>query len=153
MTTTSILQAAITLEHICFLQATSKEEAIQELIGLFQASGVVEDREMLYQLVLHREKITSTGIGVGIALPHAKLQVGEEFSIAIGIAKEKGIPWQAIDGLAVNLVFLIIGPEGSPKEYLILLSQLTQILKDESLRKALIQVKDRVDVVKIFAAC
>ena len=68
---------------------------------------------LLYQAVLEREKVMTTGIGNGIAIPHCKNNACPQFVIALGIT-QKGIDFQAVDGKPVNLVFLLLGPLSEP---------------------------------------
>jgi len=71
--------------------------------------------------MLEREKIVSTGIGMGVAIPHAKLTSVEDFFIAIGILS-KGVQWNALDGGPVRLIFMIGGPDDKQTAYLQILS-------------------------------
>ena len=99
---------------------------------------------------MKREETLSTGIGMGIAIPHAKIEDCEEFFIAIGIQQGNGIEWNSIDGLDVKLIFLIGGPKELHQEYLTLLSKLTQTIKDEKTRQGLLQAKNPAEVIEFF---
>jgi PTS system nitrogen regulatory IIA component len=133
---------------VAFVDAHSKEEAIAALI-----SELDIDQQAVYQSVMQRERVISTGIGIGIAIPHAKTQAAEEFDVVIGIVRHSGIEWDSIDQLPVKLIILICGPDNQHKEYLQLLSHWTKKIKQEKIRQALFFAKDREEVVKILAEC
>ena len=139
------MQATLTMPEVVFLDVQNKQDAISILVD--QMSG---DKKLIFDAVMKREKVISTGIGIGIALPHAKLDGLEEFQITIGIINHDGIDWQSIDELPVKLIILICGPDDKHKEYLKLLSELTKKIKQENFRQALFLAKSREEVVKIF---
>lgn len=137
-------------ELITFLDVASQQEGLIALVDLLDKAGELKDKEAFFQAILDREKIVSTGIGIGIAIPHAKLSGYDDFFIAIGIQKGKGIEWQALDGLPVHVIFLIGGPEDKQAEYLKILSMITAAVKEEQRRKALFAAKTVDEVLALF---
>ncbi len=133
---------------VAFIDAQSKEEAIATLVAELDV-----DHRIIYQSVIEREKVISTGIGIGIAIPHAKSPVVEEFNVVVGIVTHGGIDWDSIDHLPVKLIILICGPDDQHKEYLQLLSSWTKKIKQERVRQALFFAKTREEVVKILTEC
>ena len=134
--------------QVCFLEAKTKEDAVRSMV-----SELDMERRGVFEAVMQREKVISTGIGMGIAIPHAKISGLDEFSVVIGIVKHEGIEWDAIDHLLVKLIILICGPDNKHREYLHLLSRLTKTIKLESVRQELFLAKDQEEIVKIFEAC
>lgn len=134
---------------VVFLRATDRDSALQELIDALDRLGKLRDADAFKSAVLAREKIVSTGIGMGVAIPHAKLPGYEHFFIAIGIQKQ-GIPWDALDGAPVRVVFLVGGPEDKQTEYLQLLSRITVAIKDRERRKQLLQSESIDEVLALF---
>lgn len=137
-------------ELVCFLDASTQREALSALIDKLDAQEKLRDREAFFHAILEREKIISTGIGIGVAIPHAKLTGYTDFFIAIGIQKKGGIEWQSIDGLPVKLIFLIGGPDNRQTEYLNILSMITTAIKDEQRRKRLMNAQTGKEVIAIF---
>jgi len=136
---------------IASLDVSTRDEAIEKLVDLLLEAKQIKDARHFYKAVLDREKIVSTGIGLGVAIPHAKLKEFDDFFIAIGIQKEKGLDWNSLDNNPVRLIFLIGGPEKRQTDYLQLLSKLTSALKEESLRKALISGNlEKEQVIQLF---
>ena len=131
------------------LNVDDRDEALCSLVNLLDAEGKLLNKEAFYQAILERERIVSTGIGMGVAVPHAKLSGYTTFFIAIGI-HQKGIPWDALDGVPVRLVFMIGGPDDKQTEYLQLLSRLTLAIKDEERRKKMLQLSKPEDIIALF---
>ncbi len=134
---------------VFFLQASTKEDALQKLVSNAIEKKSLPDGKRFYQAILDREKIVSTGIGMGVAIPHAKLATYDDFFIAIGLL-DAGIDWNALDGAPVRLLFLIGGPDDKQTEYLKILSSLTNALRDEELRKELIVATSAKEVIRLF---
>ncbi|MDE3055338.1 MAG: PTS sugar transporter subunit IIA [Verrucomicrobiota bacterium] len=136
---------------ILFLDVETREEAIDALVNCFDATGRLPSKEAFRAAVFYREKLVSTGIGVGVAIPHAKIKSCTQFSIAIGIQRQKGIEWESIDLSPVRLIFLIGGPEDRQSDYLQLLSQLTSAVKNIEVRKALLKATHVDQVLELFS--
>lgn len=138
---------------VLFLNADSRDGALDQMIDVLCKAGKLKNRERFHTAILEREKIVSTGIGLGVAIPHAKLEGYAEFFIAIGIQVEKGIEWNALDGSLVRLIFMIGGPDNRQTEYLRILSHLTLAIKNEERRKKLLKTVDAREVVSLFTDC
>lgn len=120
------------------LKTAGKNETISflcELISQFNKC----DPEPLYNTIINRESLQSTAIGHGVAIPHARCDVSD-FIIAAAVS-EKGINFNSVDKLPVNLVFLIISPKNETSSYLQTLSQIAALLKNENSRKELMAAK------------
>ncbi|MBN2479212.1 MAG: PTS sugar transporter subunit IIA [Parachlamydiales bacterium] len=133
-----------------FLHSKNRNEVIWELIDSLSKTQKINDKESFFNKVLQREKIVSTGIGLGVAIPHAKSDEFKDFFIAIGIQNECKIKWQSIDKIPVRIVFLIGGPESKQTEYLKILSILTTAIKDETVRKDLINASSKEEILTII---
>lgn len=136
---------------ICFLEAGNRDDALKKLVEALSDAGELADKNAFFDAIIKREKIVSTGIGMGVAIPHAKLPSFNRFFVAVGLQKTKeGIEWDALDGAPVRLVFMIGGPANQQTEYLKILSRLTAAIKDEDRRKALLTAQTPEDVVTLF---
>lgn len=131
------------------LESSNREEVIHQLVEVAARVGLLEDPNLFEQAVLEREKIISTGIGLGIALPHAKLHGQKDFFICCALLPE-GADWKAMDGEPCHLVFLIGGPDDQPSAYLQLLSQLTSLLREDDRRKQLLKSQTTDDILAIL---
>jgi nitrogen PTS system EIIA component len=135
---------------VSFIEVDNQQAALSHLVDLLDKEGKLSDKESFFRAILEREKIVSTGIGIGVAIPHAKLAGYEEFFIAIGIQKNGGIEWNALDGLPVKLIFMIGGPENRQTEYLNILSMITTAIRDEERRKSLLKATSPEEVIALF---
>lgn len=134
---------------IIFLEDKTRDAAIKKLVDNAALAGKIEDKDAFYQAIIEREKIVSTGIGMGVAIPHAKLAAYDNFFIAIGILKN-GVEWKASDHAPVRFVFLIGGPDDKQTEYLQLLSNLTLAIKDETMRKKMLAAHSAEAIMELF---
>jgi nitrogen PTS system EIIA component len=138
---------------VLFLNADSRDEALNQMIGVLDKCGKLQNPKIFHDAILERERIVSTGIGLGVAIPHAKLQGYHDFFIAIAIQVKKGIEWHALDGACVRMIFMIGGPESKQTEYLKILSHLTMAIKNEERRKKLLKAYDAKEVIALFEGC
>ena len=138
---------------VLFLDAPSRDDALAQLIQALAQRNRLKDVKRFHEAILDREKIVSTGVGLGVAIPHAKLKGYSDFFIAIGILQNRGVDWNALDGCAVRLVFLIGGPDDQQTEYLKILSHVTMAIKSEERRKKLLKATDPQEVIALFAEC
>jgi PTS system nitrogen regulatory IIA component len=135
---------------ILFTEAEERDEAIDLLIDRLDQIGVLPDKKAFRSAIFHREQLVSTGIGMGVAIPHAKLPELDGFFIAIGIQRTKSIDWNSLDLAPVRLIFMIGGPDDRQSQYLQILSQLTMAIKDVDLRKEIFQAQSPEEVLKLF---
>ncbi len=134
---------------ISFLDLSTRDEALRALVDNLDRTGKLHDKEAFFDAILEREKIVSTGVGMGVAIPHAKLEGYRDFFIAVGIQK-RGIEWNALDGAPVRVIFMIGGPDNKQTDYLYILSKLTMAIKDEDRRKKLFKAKTAEEVIALF---
>jgi mannitol/fructose-specific phosphotransferase system IIA component (Ntr-type) len=136
-------------EYIKNLASKDKFKAIEELALVFKGSDVCDDVEHLIRALKEREEIMSTGIGFGIAIPHAKISSVREMAFAIGISKE-GIEFNSIDGELIHLIILVAAGERQHKEYLRLLSNIMAIIKKDNVKESIINSADSEEVLRIL---
>ena len=134
---------------IVFCDAKTRDDAIRSLVDQIASSGKIHDKRAFFEATIEREKIVSTGVGMGVAIPHAKLPAYDHFFIAVGILKS-GVDWNALDGAPVRFIFLIGGPDDKQTEYLQILSNLTLAIKDETMRKKMLMAKTPESIVSLF---
>jgi len=134
---------------IAELKSSDKNEAINELIDLFSSDPRVEDIEDVRKNVFEREKIMSTGIGKGFAVPHGKSDSIKEIIAAFG-RSIKGIDFDAIDGQPVNLIFLIVGRNDSISTHIKLLSRISRMMNKDDFRNRLLNAANAEELYKVF---
>lgn len=135
--------------NVLDLTATTKDAALEELIGAAATSHAVGDRDALLEAVRERESKLSTGIGLGIAVPHARIASMSEFVVVVG-RHAAGLEFGSIDGKPVRIVVLIAGPREAKTPYLELLAQLSKRLKLEAVREKIIAGATAEEVVSLL---
>ncbi|WP_096201719.1 PTS fructose transporter subunit IIABC [Bacillus sp. FJAT-45350] len=133
------------------LQANSKEAVIDELVRKLDSAGKLEDRRKFKDAILEREAQSTTGIGEGIAIPHAKTSAVKTPAIAFGRSKA-GIDYEALDGQPSHLFFMIAASEGANNAHLQTLSRLSSFLMDKEFRKKLESANSVNEVIEAINA-
>ena len=131
------------------LKGKTKEEVINELIDLFKEDERVNDLEKIRTSVLEREKIMSTGVGKGFAIPHAKTLAATDILVAFG-KLPKAIDFEALDGKPVNLVFLLVGKENMVGPHIKLLSRISRMMNKDAFREELANASTKEEILEIF---
>jgi len=129
------------------IQATTKREVMEQIADLMARSGKVPDKDALVRALVEREKLCSTGIGEGVAIPHAKCEGMTEMCVALALAKQ-GVDFDAIDKKPVTVIFGMSGPPDSPEEHIRLLSHIARLARDPEFRKALLTAPTADEVFK-----
>ena len=131
------------------LKAATKDQVIDELIEILEKDGKIIDRQQFKAAVLKREEEFSTGIGMGIAIPHGKSSAVKEASIVFG-KSEKGIDYESMDGEPAHLFFLIAVPEDSNDVHLRALSEISRKLMHTEIREELLKAQSYDQFITVF---
>lgn len=138
------------LESIDLHAAVSdKKAAIDHLVDLMDKGGSLNDKEAYKQCVLAREEEGSTGIGEGIAIPHAKTDAVKTPGLASMIVRN-GVEYESLDDEPAYLFFLIAAPSGGANIHLEVLSRLSRMLMDDDFREHLLQAKTPEEYIQII---
>ncbi|PID15385.1 PTS fructose transporter subunit IIA [Sporosarcina sp. P34] len=129
------------------LQSKSKETVLSELIQQLHDAGKLRDKEQFTKDILHRESQSTTGIGEGIAIPHAKSAAVQTPAIAFGRSIE-GVDFDSLDNQPAQLFFMIAASEGANDDHLDALSRLATFLMDTSFRDKILSAQTAADVLQ-----
>jgi len=132
------------------LKGTDKPSILRELSNVLVKPCQVASVEELLQVLLEREKLGSTGIGEGIAIPHGRLKKLKRFFISFG-RSIKGVDFDSIDRNPSRLFFLVMAPENSAVDNLKLLSRIVTLLKDTSFKKRLVEASSQEELFRIIS--
>ncbi len=134
-------ELAIELCRVDFT-AAGKEQALQQMAAIAAASPVLKPygRDRLYQLLAEREAAVSTGLGGGVAIPHARIEGLKQFVVFVLIAP-KGVHFEALDQRKVNLFFVMFAPEERKAEHLRLLAAISRMLAQADLKKEMLNTR------------
>jgi PTS system nitrogen regulatory IIA component len=132
------------------LKSDNKRDVLKELVGSFMKIHQKLDSEATLNVLFEREKLGSTGIGEGIAIPHGKITGLDQLILSFG-RSAVGIDFDAMDGKPVHLFFLLIAPENSAGQHLKTLAKISKMLKDSVFRTKLMAAKSKDELYKIIA--
>ncbi len=133
------------------LQATGKQEVIEELVDALVAAGAVKEPKKLgiIDAVMEREELGSTGIGRGVAVPHTKHTSVDRLIGTVGISRS-GLDFNSLDGEKVNIFFLLVSPQDRPGDHLRALENISRQLRNDTFCRFLLQAKTAEDIRQLL---
>jgi fructose-specific phosphotransferase system IIA component len=131
------------------VEARDKYELIDKLIDVAAKSGKILDKEKVREAVYEREKILSTGVGKGFAVPHGKTDAVNDIVLAFAITKEP-LNYEALDNQPVRLVMLMVGKDSLVSSHIKLLSRISRLMNNDDFRENLLNAKTKQEVLEIF---
>ncbi len=132
------------------LKAVSKKEAIEEMAALAARYDERLSLEPLLDVLLEREKLGSTGIGDGVAIPHGKI-AGIDEVIAVFARSAEGIDFESMDNKKAYLFFLLVAPENSTGDHLKALAKISRLMKEPQFRMDLMEAKSKEEILRAFS--
>ncbi len=131
------------------LQGESKEQIIGAMIDLISGSQKVINKQKVREAIFERERIMSTGVGNGFAIPHGKTDAVSDIVAAFAITAQP-IDYQALDEKPVRLVFLLVGKDNMIGPHIKLLSRISRLMNKEEFRKRLLNLKTSKEIMDMF---
>lgn len=131
------------------LQSRDKGKVLAELTDALLACDESLQREEVIQVLKERERLGSTGIGDGVAIPHGKLKGIPELMLAFGRSRT-GVDFDSMDGKPAHLFFLLVAPEESVGVHLKTLARISKLLKDSAIRQKLLDADSQKDLYQII---
>lgn len=131
------------------LPGSTKDEIINAMVDLASQSRNVLDKEKVRQAIFEREKIMSTGVGNGFAIPHGKTDAVSDIIAAFAVT-EKPVDFQALDDQPVRLVFLLVGKDSLVGPHIKLLSRISRLMNKEEFRKRILDCKTSNEILTLF---
>jgi fructose-specific phosphotransferase system IIA component len=131
------------------LKGNSKDEIIDAMVQLVSASPKVLDKEKVRAAIFEREKIMSTGVGNGFAIPHGKTDAVTEIVAGFAVT-EKEIDYDSLDEKPVRLVFLLVGKDNLVGPHIKLLSRISRLMNKEEFRSQLLIAATAKDILELF---
>jgi mannitol/fructose-specific phosphotransferase system IIA component (Ntr-type) len=133
------------------LRATAKEQAIREMVGSLHGSGRLPtgDVESVIRAILGREELGSTGIGMGVAVPHTRHPTLQRLVGTVALSR-RGVDFAALDGEPVDIFFLLVSPQNQPGDHLRALENISRHLKDERFVSSLRQAQSQEKIIEVL---
>ncbi len=136
----------IKLNNICAdLKSTGKMDVLAELAKMLEGDCPNTDEGRITEILIERERLATTGIGDGVAIPHGKLSDIEGICAAIGISRT-GIPFDAVDKNPIHIFVALLAPQNSTGDHLKALARVSRLLKDPAFRNRLLESKTPSEV-------
>lgn len=131
------------------LRLPDKEAALRAVASLLTMPEAVVNDEALYDVLLERERLASTGIGSGVAIPHGRYDGVEELRAAIAICPT-GVEFDAVDDLPVKIIVAIVGPKSMPQKHLAALAGVSRVLRNEEKRSEVLRAADDAQAYRVL---
>jgi fructose-specific phosphotransferase system IIA component len=131
------------------LDVKDKEDSLNKIIAIAAKSGKIIDVDKVSRTIHEREKLVSTGVGKGFAIPHGKTDAINDIIAAFVITKDP-IDFDSIDGEPVRFIFLLVGKETLLNTHIKLLSRISRLMNKDEFRAKLLEAKTKAEVLKIF---
>lgn len=132
------------------LKGKDKKQVIAELVELIAKSGKLKNKKAFFKVIMNREKLGSTGIGAGVAIPHGRAAGVGDF-ILVFARKKEGIDFGALDGEKTYLFFALASPEEKVGGHLKILSDISHLVKDKFIVEQLKKADDKKKILKIIS--
>ena len=132
------------------LRGTTKDALLEELVEVLRDAGAVADAEGVLRAVRERERVLSTGVGSGVAIPHGKSEGVAELAMAAGVVPQP-VDFDALDGEPVSLLFLLVGPDSAAGQHVKALSRISRLVRRDAFRERLSAARDPEEFVALVA--
>jgi PTS system nitrogen regulatory IIA component len=132
------------------LNQNEKNKVLEELANLLSASRPILDKNQVLEVLLERERISTTAIGEGVAIPHGKL-AGVDRVLGAFARSPEGVDFASLDGGPTHLFFALIAPENAAADHLKALARISRLLKDEAFRRRLMAGRSAEELFTIIA--
>ncbi len=139
-------------ERVLILDCVHKKDALNALIDCIAKALEVQDRDELAKEIFHREELMSTGIGLGVAVPHVRLDSVADIVMSMGVSRHDITDYPSLDGKPVRIICMIAAGRYQHPKYIKALAEISRILKEEPVRKALLATPDAESVYNIMVS-
>lgn len=131
------------------LKSSIKYDVLKELVKILKDSGKIKDSKTALSDIIKREDLASTGLGEGIAVPHAKTAAVKNLTIAVGLSP-KGIDFDSLDNEPSHIFFLLLAPPDQTGPHLLALTNIAQMSKNKEFCREILFAKSSAEVVELF---
>lgn len=145
----SLISKILPLENVLLDSESTSKKRVFERVGLLFENTHSIARSQVFDSLFAREKLGSTGLGQGVAIPHGRVK-GLRDAAAAFIKMQNPIPFDAPDGLPVNFIFVLLVPERATDMHLQLLGELAQMFSDKAFREKLQNTDDPAEIHQLF---
>ena len=134
---------------IANLAGTNKEEVLREITDFLQKLCLIKDKETLFNTLMEREKLGSTGIGENVAIPHGKSDELSQIITVFGRSL-KGLDFESLDQKPVHFICMVIAPSNSTGQHLKALARISRLFKNKDLREGILKLQDANQIYSLL---
>jgi len=134
---------------IANLAGTNKEEVLREITDFLQKLCLIKDKETLFNTLMEREKLGSTGIGENVAIPHGKSDELSQIVTVFGRSLN-GVDFESLDQKPVHFVCMVIAPSNSTGQHLKALARISRLFKNKDLREGILKLQDANQIYSLL---
>lgn len=131
------------------LTLRDKEAALRAIAALLTMPEGKANEETIYEVLMERERLASTGVGSGVAIPHGRYDGVADLRAAVAVCPT-GVDFEAVDHLPVKILVGIIGPRSLPQKHLAALAGVSRLLRDSGTRAALLNAVDKAEAYRVL---
>lgn len=131
------------------LESSEKRQVLEELVDLLCDAYKLSERNSILEAILKREEQQSTGIGLGLAVPHAKTTVVDRLYVCMGLSRS-GIEFDSVDGEKAKIFFLLLSPKDVSGPHIKALTGISRLIKHDDFRKELLDCQKDGDIIKVI---
>lgn len=144
------LKKYINKKRVCVLSKTNKNDVLSELLEVISNSIEIKDILKMKKGILYRESLMSTGLGLGVGVPHIRTEEIKEIVVAVGVSHTGIEEYESIDDSKIKVVIMILAGVGQHKEYIKLLSLIISKLKEHNIINTLTEAKNASEIYSIL---
>lgn len=131
------------------LKSRTKDDVLDEMVDLLDKAGKIKERAAVLKAIVDRERIMTTGIGNGVAVPHCKTSAVDRLVAGLGISRE-GIDFQAPDNEPARLIFILVAEENNPGPHVRALARLAKLLSSKNVRESLLSARSPESILEVI---
>jgi len=129
----------------------NKRDMLERLIQIIDSETLIHNADVIRKAIFYREELMSTGIGLGVAVPHARIKGLDRYIVLVGINKDGIKDYDSIDNVPVKIVIMIITGEKQHKEFLKLLAQIVEIIKKPLVIDKLLSTNNAEEIIELLS--
>lgn len=130
---------------IADIKGVTKKEILFEMVETLKKAKLIDDIDSVVEIIMERERLGSTGIGDGVAIPHGKMKRLKTI-LCVAARSKEGVDFDAVDRQPVHIFFLVLAPEDSASLHLKVLSRISKVLRDQSFRKQILKLANAHEI-------
>ena len=137
-------------QNVMFLQSDSKDSSLMEMLEVLASNGSIKDKDAIVEGIFQREKLMSTGIGLGIGIPHVRMDSVEDLMMAVGLAKFELSDYESLDTKPVKLIFMILARANQHAQHIKAMAAISTRVRNPILREMLMQAQNPETIYELL---